>query len=212
VNYVDAFMGQLFKKLRALGIYDKTLIVFLADHGESLGEHGYIGHNQLYRVQLHVPLIMHIPGIHSMQIHAPLESLDVMPTIFELLKVESKSNSFQGKSIVPLIQNRNAFDKKRPVISEQQGQVRVRIDHLAVVFSTDGKFSDRLYNLQTDPLELENIGPKNPEVIEKIKQPYFQMIASSKNLSAQFVLETDKKRVPNEDTREQLRALGYVDQ
>ena len=52
-----------FDKLKALGIYDQTLIVFLADHGESLGERGYVGHNQLYHVQLHIPLIMHIPGV-----------------------------------------------------------------------------------------------------------------------------------------------------
>ena len=127
-----SFMGQLFKKLKALGIYDQTLIVFLSDHGESLGERGYIGHNQLYQVQLHVPLILHIPGIQAMQIHAPLESLDVMPTIFELLKIQSKSNAFQGQSIVPLIQNPNAFDENRPLISEQKGQVRVRVNQFAV--------------------------------------------------------------------------------
>ena len=138
LNYVDFIMGQLFRKLKDLKIYDQTLIIFLGDHGESLGERGYVGHNQLYQVQLHVPLILHIPGIQAMQIHAPLESLDVMPTIFELLKIESKPNTFQGRSIVPLIRNQNAFDKNRPLISEQKGQVRVRINQFAIVFSTEG--------------------------------------------------------------------------
>jgi arylsulfatase A-like enzyme len=209
VNYVDVFMGELFKKLKALGIYDQALIIFLSDHGESLGEHGYVGHNQLYQVQLHVPLIMHIPAVQPMQIHAPLESVDVMPTIFELLKITTEPVSFQGKSIVPLLRNKNVFDKNRPLISEQPGQVRVRINDLALVFSIEGKFSPSLYNLKTDPLELENLASKSPEIVEKMKQPYYQMISRSKNLSALFVWE-GKKPILDEDTLEQLKALGYV--
>ena len=212
LNYVDFSMGQLFKKLKALRIYDQTLIVFLSDHGESLGERGYVGHNQLYQVQLHVPLILHIPGIQAMQIQAPLESLDVIPTIFELLKIQPKSNVFQGQSIVPLTRNPNVFDENRPLISEQKGQVRVRVNQFALVFSTNGEFPDRLYNLKTDPLELENIATKHPQIIEKMKLHYYQMIVRDKNLSAQFVLEEGKKHVMDESTREQLRALGYLDE
>ncbi|MCI0619036.1 sulfatase-like hydrolase/transferase, partial [bacterium] len=210
LNYVDFIMGQLFKKLKALGIYDRTLIVFLSDHGESLGERGYFGHSQLFQVQLHVPLILHISGVQAMQIDAPLESLDVMPTIFELLKLESKPNAFQGQSIVPLIKNPNVFNENRPLISEQKGQVRVRVNQFAMVFSTNGNFPDRLYNLETDPLELENIATKNPQIIEKMKLHYYQMMVRAKNLSAQFVLEEDKKHVMDENTKEQLSALGYV--
>jgi arylsulfatase A-like enzyme len=210
LNYVDFFMGELFKKLKELRIYDQTLIVFLSDHGESLGERGYVGHNQLYQVQLHVPLILHIPGIQTTQIHAPLESVDVMPTIFELLKIQPKSNIFQGQSILPLIKNPNVFDENRPLISEQKGQVRVRVNQFAVAFSTNGNFPDRLYNLKADPLELENLATKHPQMIEKMKLHYYQMIARDKNLSAQFVLEEDKKHFMDENTWEQLRALGYV--
>lgn len=210
VNYVDVFMGELLRKLKALGIYDKTLIIFLADHGESLGEHGYIGHNQLYQVQLHVPLVMHIPGTQAMQLHAPLESLDVIPTIFELLKIKSEPETFQGKSILPLIGNKDAFDKNRPLISEQPGQVRVRINDLVVVFSTEGKFSDQLHNLKTDPLELKNIAPENSQLVKKMKLLYFQMINSSKKLSDLFVLEEGKIPILDEGTLEQLKALGYI--
>lgn len=205
-------MGLLFNKLKALGIYEETLIVFLSDHGESLGEHGYIGHNQLNEVQLRVPLIMHIPGIQATQIDAPLESIDVMPTIFELLKIQSNSNGFQGKSIVPLIGNPSAFDKNRPLISEERDQVRVRVGDFVLVFSPNGRFTEQLYNLEMDRHEMQNIGARNPEVIEKLKLPYYQMVAGSKNLSAQFVLEKGKKPVLDEETNDQLKALGYVSQ
>ena len=147
-----------------------------------------------------------------MQIHAPLESLDVMPTIFELLKIQPKSNAFQGQSNVPLIWNPNAFDEDRPLISEQKGQVRVRVNQFAIVFSTDENSPDRLYNLKSDPDELVNIATKNPQIIEKMKQHYYQMIARDKNLSVQFVLEECKNDVLDDNMGEQLRALGYVDE
>jgi hypothetical protein len=124
--------------------------------------------------------------------------------------IQPKSIDFQGQSIVPLTRNPNVFDENRPLISEQKDQVRVRVNQFAMVFSTNGNFPDRLYNLKTDPLELEKIATKKPQIIEKMKLHYYQMIVRSKNLSAQFVLEESKKHVMDEDTREQLKALGYV--
>ncbi len=155
---------------------------------------------------------MHIPGIQATQIDAPLQSIDVMPTIFELLKIQSNSNGFQGKSIVPLIGNPSAFDKNRPLISEERDQVRVRVGDFVLVFSPNGRFTEQLYNLEMDRHEMQNIGARNPEVIEKLKLPYYQMVAGSKNLSAQFVLEKGKKPVLDEETNDQLKALGYVSQ
>jgi len=210
VNYVDSFMGELFQKLKVLDIYEDALIIFLADHGESLGERGYFGHNQLYEVQLRIPLLMRIPGIGSREIDAPLESLDVMPTIFELLKIASPPYPFQGKSLLPLIRNPSmTIDRKRPLISEQSENVRVKIGDLALLFSKDGKLPDYLYNLKSDPTELENLAEKNPEVT-KMKLIYYRIMAANRNLSAQFVIVPGKKRIMDDETREQLHALGYV--
>lgn len=210
VNYVDNFLGHLFQKLKTLGIYDQILIIFLSDHGESLGEHGYIGHSQPYQVQLHVPLILHIPGIASTRLDAPLELLDVMPTIFELLGIESEPGLFQGKSLMPLIRDQRAFDKSRPLISEERGRVRVRIRDLALIFSLDGKTHEELYNLKIDPHELQNIAKVNRKLVEQLKAAYFQMLTTSKDLSARFILEAGKKPNWSEETAEQLKALGYV--
>jgi len=63
-----------------------------------------------------------------------------------------------------------------------------------------------------DPRELQNIADRSPKTAEQMKVPYFQMIASSKYLSAQFVLDHTKKPDLSEETSEQLKALGYVAQ
>jgi len=211
INYVDTFVGELFKKLQALDIYDHTLIIFISDHGESLGERNYVGHNQLYEVQLHVPWIMHVPGIRAARIEAPVESIDVMPTVFELLGIKNASFPFQGMSLKRMI-NSMTPNFERAIISEARGRARIRIGNLALIFSPDGKIPEELYNLKTDPQEMENIADRNPKTVERMKSPYFQMMAMSKNLSAQFVLTPGKKPELSEETSEQLKALGYVAQ
>ncbi len=84
VTYLDAELGRLFAKLKATGAYDKTMIVFTADHGEEFYEHGGWWHGQtLYDEQLAVPLIVKAPrgGPSGVVDDAMVGSLDIAPTI-----------------------------------------------------------------------------------------------------------------------------------
>jgi arylsulfatase A-like enzyme len=211
VNYVDSFVGRVFQKLKALGIYENTLIIFLSDHGESLGEKGYVGHSQLYQVQLHVPLILHIPGVAPTQIDAPLELIDVMPTIFELLKIKS-AYPFQGKSIMPLVYEPRVFERNRPLISEERGRVRIRSGDFALSFYPQGEPLEELFNLRTDPQEFEDISNNEPVTVKRLKDRYFQIVNESRNLSSLFILDSKNQSEMDQETMEQLKALGYVAQ
>lgn len=211
VNYVDSFVGKVFQKLKALDIYQNTLIIFLSDHGESLGEKGYVGHSQLYQVQLHVPLILHIPGVDPTQIDAPLELIDVMPTIFDLLKIKS-AYPFQGKSIMPLVYDPRVFETNRPLISEERGRVRIRSGDFALSYFPQGEPGEELFNLRTDPQEIDDISHTNPVEVKRLKERYFRIINESKNLSSLFILDLMNKREMDTETIEQLKALGYVAQ
>ncbi|HSE42684.1 MAG TPA: sulfatase, partial [Acidobacteriota bacterium] len=210
VNYIDEFLRELFQKVKDLGIYDNTLIVFLSDHGESLGERGYVGHTQLYNVQLHVPLIMHIPGFTTKRISAPIESIDVMPTIFELSGIKNSSFLFQGKSLMPLVRNPAIYDKERARISEAAGRVRVQIGDLAVIFKSDKNDDEQLYDVKNDPEEVENIAEQNPEIVKTLKLTHSQMILRSGTLSARFIRKPLNNPAVSKETIEKLKALGYI--
>lgn len=211
VNFVDEFVGRLITNIKKLGIYDDTMIILVSDHGESLGERGYIGHNLLYEVQLKIPLIMRVPGVESKRIDDPVVGMDLMPTVFEGLGL-GKAYPFQGNSLIPIITGSTKFSKDRALIAEQSSRMRVRKGDWSCIFSRSGGPGDELYNLADDPEQQENLAQENPKKVAELKKIYAQMLDSSKELSAKFKLGDSSRPELDEETKEQLEALGYVGQ
>ncbi len=103
IAYADSQLGRLFDYLRKTGNYDKSLIVLLADHGESLGEHGEDEHGFfVYRSTLRVPFIVKLPQGEAggKEVQAPVSTVDVGPTLLELAHIQDPlSGQFQGISL-----------------------------------------------------------------------------------------------------------------
>jgi arylsulfatase A-like enzyme len=99
--YADAYFGRLVADLRARGRYDDTIIVVFSDHGEALGEDGRFGHgDSLADWELHVPLLLKVPGGTGRHVDAPVALLDVMPTLLELAGATPPAG-LAGQSLVP---------------------------------------------------------------------------------------------------------------
>src|SRR6185503_7018362 len=85
IRYFDRELGRLLAGLRARGLFERALLVFTADHGESLGEHGYwFSHGQhLHQELVHVPLLVRPPGgvAPARRVSAPASHLDLFPTV-----------------------------------------------------------------------------------------------------------------------------------
>jgi arylsulfatase A-like enzyme len=119
----DALLPRLLEKLSALGLAEDTLLIFLADHGEYMGEHGLWGHKPpgLMPV-IHVPLMMVYPKRfqEAKRIGDPVQLVDVMPTILELAEVDPADLLLQGDSLVGLIEGRDPERwRNRVAISEE---------------------------------------------------------------------------------------------
>lgn len=86
IAYTDHHIGKLFQEISKLGLTDSTLILITADHGESLGERGYVGHGrQLYEYIVRVPMILYHPEITPVgqTVHHKVSLLDLAPTILD---------------------------------------------------------------------------------------------------------------------------------
>lgn len=105
IAYTDAQIGQLLEEMKARDLLGKTLTVFTADHGESLGDHGYyFDHGRFsFETCLRVPLIVHYPGVLGPRVDkAPAELIDLAPTALEAAGVGLKDGAWmQGRTLTP---------------------------------------------------------------------------------------------------------------
>jgi arylsulfatase A-like enzyme len=209
VEHVDDFIGRLLKGLKDRDIYEETLIVFLSDHGESLGERGYIGHNLLYSTHLSIPLIMKIPGVAKSRIEHPVEGIDIMPTIFSVLNLH-RPYRFQGRDLLPMITRKALMKRSRIQIAEQSGRVRIRKGKMVAIFSPRGGQPEEVYDLEKDPAERKNLVNAQNLFLAECKREYANMLKSSRDLASMFVIRESGAPALDEQTKEQLKSLGYA--
>jgi arylsulfatase A-like enzyme len=113
IAYLDDRLRYLVELLQALGVYDNSLIIITADHGEGFGEHGYWGHGRsLYQELLHVPLVVKYP--HEREggtVDSLVSSLDLLPTVLDVIG-EPAPPGIEGQSL------RGTLDASRWVAAE----------------------------------------------------------------------------------------------
>ena len=107
ISQMDEDLGELFDAL------DDTVIAFTSDHGEALGERGiWFNHTGVYQNTLHVPLILHGPGVPTGRVErAPVSTLDLAPTLTELVGAQPFP-SRDGRSLVQLFAG-DTLDRER---------------------------------------------------------------------------------------------------
>ena len=164
ISWVDDKLGRLMQELQKLGMADNTMVVFAADHGEMMGEHGQWSKRLMLEWSCRVPMILYGPGriAAGRRITAPVSLLDLFPTFCEMAgaKVESP---MEGRSLLPLIDGRQD-GRDRTVIAEYLGEgalepIRmVRLGHHKYI--TVNNYPPQLFDLAKDPEESLNVAGK----------------------------------------------------
>jgi choline-sulfatase len=172
VTELDDYLGTVLDALEQRGTLKDTVIVYTADHGEMLGEHGMWLKRALYDGAVRVPLIMAGAGLPAGKvIDAPVSSVDLTATLLDLGGAPTQAG-LRGKSLLPLIMG-DANAAPPHVYSECHtegnctGSFMIRKgDWKYLYFSFYG--DNLLFNLKDDPGELNNLA-RRPEtaVIEK---------------------------------------------
>jgi len=163
---VDKEIGRFYDFLKQKKLLDNTILIILADHGDSFGEHNiYFEHTGMYDVSVHVPLMIRIPKIKPKVIDELTQNIDIAPTILELLG--EKKQKMDGKSLIPLIKKGGKLRDKVfafEAFCDKSMMVRTKTRKLIVHDETKcylcgavhGKKKEE-YDLEKDPNELENI-------------------------------------------------------
>ncbi len=247
VAYQDDYLGDLFVALKQRKNAENTLTVIVGDHGDGLGEHGYMGHAFVaYEELVHVPLITHWPKrmkqTQSARIKTPISTRRVFHTVLdasgrlpEMQNVDPVNihgltllNSINGRDpengvayseVYPPLTFVRAIENRQPELLEQYKCLSVR---KAVVRQHadehgDSTFKlihldeqpDELFDLQSDPLELEDVHQKRPFITETLHQDHLRIAGNverqQQTLSAGTEVEMD------DQLAQRLRGLGYLD-
>jgi len=222
IAFVDDQIGALLKQLENLDIMQETLIVFVSDHGESLGEHGYWGHGRyLYEPTLRIPMSITWPGhIIPREVGAPALIIDLAPTILSVVGQQHPSG-FKGydwsavfDGAPPPIDRLTHYQAHRgAVISRHDSDLARKSGLLAIgiiknnrkeIFRLENK-RRRVYDLEADPGELSSLSPKKESPSEGL-QLWMSALDSA--------LDSFEDMAPtplDEESIRLLRSLGYVD-
>jgi len=105
VAWVDSSVGRLLDALDQQGLTRRTTVMLVADHGEEIMEHGWIGHTRsLHDELIHVPLIIRSPGAaRGLVLDDPVSVVDLLPTALDLVGVDAPRRELDGRSLAPLL-------------------------------------------------------------------------------------------------------------
>jgi arylsulfatase A-like enzyme/Tfp pilus assembly protein PilF len=208
IAYVDSAMGGMVQASISHGWYEKSLIVFTSDHGESLGEHGEQFHGFfLYDATLHVPLIVKLPrGQWSGRtVHDQARSVDIAPTILDLAALKPDA-SMQGESLRSRMAG-NPGPALEAYSETYFPYYHFRWSPLKSVRSSQYKYisapTAELYDLKADARELKNLASDERVVASKFAE---QLSAKYPDLPA----APSTFREPESEAQERLRSLGYI--
>lgn len=192
ITFMDAQVGQVLDALDRLGLADKTIVVFISDHGYHLGEHGLWQKMSVFEQSARVPMIIHVPGAKGNGGHSrrTVELVDMCPTILDICGIAaSGSPKYDGTSLRPLLDNPAApWDEAAftqvmrgnpAALRSKDGDKRnrpfmgrsVRTERFRYTEWDGGKRGRELYDHDLDPMENNNLAedPKHSVVIEDMR-------------------------------------------
>lgn len=160
VAYVDRYVGELIQRLKDLGLYEDSLVVFTSDHGEALGERNFVGHVEfLTDEMIHVPLIVKPPRGDARRPAlerraAQLVShLDLVPTLLSMAGLPPLPGQ-RGKSLLEANEAVHIAETHRP--EAKKNQIALRDGEFKLIYFADEERFE-LYDLVADPGEANDI-------------------------------------------------------
>ncbi len=229
IRYMDFHLGKFFEQLRQDQVLDRTVLIITADHGEQIGEQGYLGHHfSLREALIHVPLIIRYPEVfpRGVRVQEKVQTMDILPTILSLLDIDDQAlwAPLLGQSLYPLPRRERStiiaeefrsFLEMKFVkayqpdfdVDEVYGHRKTACIHdsYKYIFSDNGEES--LYHLGQDARETRNLVSALPEILESLRGLLVQWAGSFEPYqlkSEEFDFQ------PDPATEEQLRSLGYI--
>ena len=206
LEYLDQILGRFQQLLQQNGWWRKSLVVVLADHGESLGDHGELSHGYfIYQSTLHVPLIIHWPEGTPKQperVSQPAGLIDVASTVLDALHFPAPP-SFDGISLLKGLKNTGAVFSESVYARDAFRWAPLRSLRMGSWKYIDAPHAE-LFDLEKDPREQTNLAHTNAAQAAALRSELARLTA--RHARAQPAPVADS----SDATRKALGSLGYL--
>jgi arylsulfatase A-like enzyme len=207
IRYTDQYVARLVSLLRELDLWSRTIVVVFSDHGEEFWDHGSVAHGHtLYQELIWVPLVFYVPGIESRRVDTAVGLVDVAPTLLELAGIEVPG-TFLGDSLLPWMQGEESFEGRDQISEIGRQRSLTRLPWKIIVDLKTGTLE--LYDVVADPRETRRLESEHPEVAAELQARLLEILSGTED--ADLDMDAAAENVRDEELREQLRALGYIE-
>jgi uncharacterized sulfatase len=170
-SFMDAQLGRVLDGLDRNKLWDKTIVIFVSDHGYHTGERKWWNKNTLFERSCRAPLIIAAPGMKGAQVSRSLvEFVDLYPTVVDFCGLKSP-HPVAGKSLRPVMEKPEASIKDVAFTLVTRGQKlygqSARTDRWRFTQWSDGQ--TELYDHQRDPEELHNVAKEHADVVADLR-------------------------------------------
>lgn len=209
IAFTDEQVGRVVDAVKAAGHESDTVVAVLADHGESLGEHGEVTHAVLiYEATLRIPFLLTGPGVPAGVVaRSRVGTVDLVPTLLRLLGLEPPAD-LPGRDLRPAFRGERVAPE--PLYAESLfGRLNCRWSSLRGL--TDGDYKlvmgsrTELFNLADDPGETHDLSAREGPRVEKMQavlRAALSKMAPSGDSARTAAIAPDQEAI--------LRSLGYV--
>ncbi|MBM4014001.1 MAG: hypothetical protein FJ293_03425 [Planctomycetes bacterium] len=169
VAEIDQAIGKVIDALQRTGMWERTIVALVADHGEGLGDHGHYHHGYtLFDDQVHIPLLVRVPGRGEGTTRAePVASIDLAPTLLAAVGLPAPESfsgcdllAAEGRGERPVFLEYPSYDS-----SAEKGVLQGRFKYLH-----DPWFhTEALYDIVADPAEKHDVKAAHPEVVARAR-------------------------------------------
>ena len=162
ISQSDAAFAAFIADLKKMGIYEKSAVVVVSDHGDQFYEHGSVGHGDtVYQELVHVPLMIRAPGVFpaGKVVHADVEVMDLYATLIDLAGVKP-TPAAEGTTLAPLAHDEVGSTPRAALTVDGQVSRGLKVQRYRMVHRGPGRIE--LYDEYDDPREQKDVAAEHP--------------------------------------------------
>jgi arylsulfatase len=217
VRYADHELGRLFRRLRERSLWEPSLVIVTADHGEELLDHGLVSHHTLSLLEdelIRIPLIVKLPdgAAAGTRVDRLVRMVDIAPTVLDIVGLADQAVAMDGASIGGLLEGDDGEPRAAPIVT--RGFAIIRTERWKYVLDWRDPAGERelLFDLGGDPPWREEVSASQPLVTAELRARMDDFRRHLRNRSTRTADQLDVAQEPLLDpaTRERLEGLGYL--